>query len=143
MWKYFTNATCLPTDDPESSCTLGYYGVYVIDAKTKEHVQAGVNFARDHNIRLLIRNTGHDFIGRSTGFGGLIIRTHNFQDVDFIEKYRGPGCYRGRAVKVGAGVQGKRTLEKAHAQHPPQALLTGECPVRIDDLLDIMLGKLT
>jgi hypothetical protein len=38
----------------------------VIDAHTKEHVQAGVSFARENNIRLIIRNTGHDFIGKPT-----------------------------------------------------------------------------
>ncbi|KAK0385136.1 hypothetical protein NLU13_7614 [Sarocladium strictum] len=120
---------CLPTDDPTSPCSLGYYGVYVIDAHTKEHVQAGVNFARENNLRLIIRNTGHDFIGkRSTGYGALIIRTHSFQEIEFIEKYRGPGCYRGRAVKLGAGAQGRNTLREAHAQDPPQAMLTGECP---------------
>jgi hypothetical protein len=68
-------------------------------------------------------------LGRSTGYGALIIRTHSFQEIDFIEKYRGPGCYRGRAVKLGAGAQGMTTLIQANKQNPPQAMLTGECPV--------------
>jgi hypothetical protein len=52
----------MPTDDPSGQCTLGYYGPYVLMAKTVEHIQAGVNFARERNLRLVIRNTGHDFM---------------------------------------------------------------------------------
>src|SRR5262245_10416531 len=87
LWKSFTNSTCQPTTNPAEPCTLGYYGVYVILAKKKEHVKAGIDFARKKNLRLIIRNTGHDFIGRSTGWGSLIINTHSFQDVKFVKKY--------------------------------------------------------
>lgn len=131
MWKYFTNDTCQPTDNPSSPCTLGYYGVYVLDADNKNHIKAGLDFARDYNLRLVVRNTGHDFIGRSTGWGSLIIRTHNLQDVKWIKRYNGPGKYRGRAVTLGAGIQGRDILTQAQAQKPPQALMTGECPVSI------------
>lgn len=133
LWKYFTNDTCQPTNDSSSPCTLGYYGVYLIDAKTKDHVKAGVDFARDNNLRLVVRNTGHDFIGRSTGWGGLIIRTHSFQSVDWIEAYDGPGNYYGRAVQLGAGIQGRDILTQAAARSPPQALMTGECPVCLSE----------
>ncbi|RYP62196.1 hypothetical protein DL771_009828 [Monosporascus sp. 5C6A] len=128
MWTYFTNDTCRPTADPAGSCTLGYYGVYVIKAQTKEHIKAGVDFARENNVRLIIRNTGHDFIGRSTGWGALVINTHSFQDVEFTDKYTGPGGYTGGAVTIGAGVQGRALLAKAHAQDPPVQVMTGECP---------------
>ncbi|EEY21513.1 FAD binding domain-containing protein [Verticillium alfalfae VaMs.102] len=127
IWKYFTNVTCLPTTDPSQSCTLGFYGVYVIMAKTKDHIKAGVNFARDHNLRLVIRNTGHDFVGRSTGWGSLIINTHSFQDIKFHSKWSGAGAYKGGAVTVGAGVQGVTILEAAQKQNPKLTLVTGEC----------------
>lgn len=52
FWNFWTNSTCLPTTDPKQPCTLGTYPNYVIDATTVEHVQAGVNFARENNIRL-------------------------------------------------------------------------------------------
>jgi FAD/FMN-containing dehydrogenase len=129
LWKYFTNATsCPPTDDPSTPCTLGHYGVLVIDAHTKHHVKAGMEFARDKNLRLVVRNTGHDFIGRSTGWGALVIRTHRLQDVSWARSYTGPGSYRGRAVTMGAGIQGLDILAQANKQNPPQALMTGECP---------------
>ncbi|GKT41007.1 FAD-linked oxidoreductase ZEB1 [Colletotrichum spaethianum] len=49
------------------ACTLGYYSVYAIKVTRKQHIKAGVDFDLDNNLRLIIRNTGHDFIGRSTG----------------------------------------------------------------------------
>jgi hypothetical protein len=52
----------MPTDDPSASCTRGFYGKYVIMATTKDQIRAGVNFARERNLRLIIRNTGHDFM---------------------------------------------------------------------------------
>jgi FAD/FMN-containing dehydrogenase len=129
MWKYFTNSSCVPTTDPSTSCTPGYYGTYVIRATEKAHIKAGVDFAREHNLRLIVRNTGHDFMGRSTGWGALVINTHSFQDVKFVKSWKGgQRGYRGSAVTVGAGVQGRALLREAVTQDPPVTVVTGECP---------------
>ncbi|KAI0883043.1 FAD-binding domain-containing protein [Annulohypoxylon maeteangense] len=128
LWTYFTNNTCQPTRNPTESCTLGYYGIYVIQAQSGDHIKAAVDFARENSLRLIIRNTGHDFIGRSTGWGSLVVNTHNLQDVKFTRRYRGPGDYDGGAVTIGAGVQARALLTKAHAQKPPVTVITGECP---------------
>ncbi|KAK3386796.1 hypothetical protein B0H63DRAFT_558417 [Podospora didyma] len=127
LWTYFTNETCRATTNPTSPCTLGYYGIYVIAATTREHIKAGVDFARKNNIRLIVRNTGHDFIGRSTGWGALIINTHSFKEVTWINAYPGAGTYHGSAVKIGAGVQGGEILTQGHARSPPLVVVTGEC----------------
>lgn len=37
---------------------------YMVQAKSVQDVQNVVNFARDHNVRLTIITTGHDFGGR-------------------------------------------------------------------------------
>lgn len=103
----------------------------MIKATKTEHIKAGVQFAKENGIRLIIRNTGHDFIGRSTGWGALVINTHSFQDVNFIDSWTGPGDYTGPAVTVGAGVQGRALLKLANAQTPPLAVVVGECPVCI------------
>ena len=128
LWTYFTNDTCRPTQNPTDSCTLGYYGVYVIMASTPRHVKAGIDFSRRNNLRLIVRNTGHDFIGRSTGYGSLIINTHSLQQIDWIDSYKGPGTYEGGAVTIGAGVQGETILSEGHARSPPLVVVTGECP---------------
>ncbi|KAH7021908.1 isoamyl alcohol oxidase [Ilyonectria destructans] len=128
IWKYWTNVTCLPTDDPTSPCTLGFYGVYVIEAKTRHHIASGVKFARRNNLRLAIRNTGHDFAGRSTGWGTLVINTHSLKDITVHDKWKGPSSYKGGAITIGAGVQGYELMRSAQAHNPPLAVVAGECP---------------
>jgi hypothetical protein len=129
LWTYFTNDTCRPTTNPSDTCTLGYYPVLVIMAKTVAHIQAGINFARENNLRLIIRNTGHDFLGRSVGWGSLVINTHSFQNIKFTNSWRGACNYTGAAVTVGAGVQAFQVLKQANALKPPKIMVTGECAV--------------
>ncbi|KAF2004791.1 isoamyl alcohol oxidase [Amniculicola lignicola CBS 123094] len=129
MWTFYTNHTCNPTATRSSGqCTLGHLPEYVIMAKAKEHIKAGVDFARENNLRLVIRNTGHDFMGRSTGFGSLAINTHSFKSVAFTKNYTGPGTYKGGAVTAGAGIQVRELYRLANQQSPKVVVVGGECP---------------
>ncbi|RPA98382.1 FAD-binding domain-containing protein [Choiromyces venosus 120613-1] len=110
MSPLFTGLSCLPTANATSgTCTQGTYPVYVVSARTVRDVQASVNFARNQNLRLVVKNTGHDFAGKSSGRGALSVRTHLLNEMAFIEEYDegGEGGYSGPAFKVGAGVQGR------------------------------------
>jgi hypothetical protein len=46
------------------NCSLGTLPRYTVDATNAVDVAAAVTFARRSNIRLVIRNTGHDLLGR-------------------------------------------------------------------------------
>ena len=129
LWTYFTNDTCRPTTNPSDSCTLGNYPVLVLTARTAAHIQAGVNFARQNNLRLIIRNTGHDFLGRSVGWGSLVINTHNFKTISTTDKWTGPGGYKGSAITAGAGVQAFEALARLNSLTPRKIMVTGECGV--------------
>jgi hypothetical protein len=129
LWTYFTNDTCRPTTNPADTCTLGHYGVLYIQAQITAHIQAGINFARDNNLRLVVRNTGHDFLGRSVGWGSLVINTHSFKSISTTNSWNGPGGYSGSAITVGAGVQAIDALNHLHALSPPKIMVTGECAV--------------
>jgi hypothetical protein len=48
-------STCPLVLNAEGSCTRGGYPEYVVNATTVKHVQAAVNFARNKNIRLVIK----------------------------------------------------------------------------------------
>ncbi|KAF2837890.1 FAD/FMN-containing isoamyl alcohol oxidase-like protein MreA [Patellaria atrata CBS 101060] len=95
---------CLPTSDKNAKCVTDGYAAYVVDARTVKHIQLAVNFARNQNIRLTIKNTGHDFLGRSAGGGSLSIWTHNVKDMAYHESVT-IGNYTGKAVSLAAGVQ--------------------------------------
>ena len=61
-WPNWGNDACLPTT--MVPCNLEQFPVYVVNASEKQHVQAGVNYARNHNVRLIVKGTGLDFLGR-------------------------------------------------------------------------------
>lgn len=65
----------------------------------------GVNFARTHNLRLAIKASGHDYLGRSTAKNSLLISTHKFQNISFADDFIVKGG-KGQvaAVSVGSGV---------------------------------------
>lgn len=62
------NNACPPVDfsagDVPGNCSIGNAPRYVVNATKPEDVAMGVDFARKNNIRLVIRNTGHDLLGR-------------------------------------------------------------------------------
>lgn len=108
-----TGLSCLPTSDPNTgTCSLGTYPIYVVTAKSVRDVQSAVNFARNLNLRLVIKNTGHDFAGKGTGKGSLSIRTHLFKDIQFIKSFT-TSTYSGPVFKVGSGVQGREIFKTA------------------------------
>lgn len=86
------------------TCTVGGFPEYVVNATTVAQIQLSVNFAREHNIRLVIKNTGHDFGAKSVGKGSLSIWTHHLKDAAFYDRYEA-GNFTGPAVKLAAGVQ--------------------------------------
>ncbi|KAJ5111065.1 hypothetical protein N7532_001600 [Penicillium argentinense] len=113
MWPLFEGRTCLPTTNASASCTVGGYSSYAVNVSNVAQIQLAVNFARNAGLRLVVKNTGHDFNGKSTGAGALGIWTHNLKEIDYIENYRSPS-YQGPAVKLGAGVQAYEIYEKAN-----------------------------
>lgn len=48
-------ATCTASLKPQGNCTQGGFPVYVVNVTAVKHVQAAVNFARNKNIRLVIK----------------------------------------------------------------------------------------
>ncbi|GAW17838.1 hypothetical protein ANO14919_073050 [Xylariales sp. No.14919] len=120
LWQ---NSSCNPLFGPNGTCELGNLASYAINISSSEDAVAAVKFASQNNIRLTIKNTGHDYLGRSTGQGSLALWTHNLKDVSFINYT--DGGYSGPAVRVGAGVQGSELLAKAAAVG--YRVIVGEC----------------
>lgn len=94
-----------------SKCSLGSAPVYTVNATSVAHVSAAVLFARQHNLRLVVRNTGHDLLGRSAGFGSLQVWVKYLRTgVEWQEKFTpSDGCkeslerWSGSAFRVGGG----------------------------------------
>ncbi|KAI1852847.1 hypothetical protein JX266_002388 [Neoarthrinium moseri] len=105
--------SCDPFTPPEAQCIVGTYVQYAVNASSAEDFKSTLAFAQKNNIRLVIRNTGHDYLGKSTGAGALAIWTHHLKDIavhDYVSD-----AYTGKAMTVGAGVQVREALVAADA----------------------------
>jgi hypothetical protein len=75
-YTFWTNNSCNPifpngTDingNPSAGnegCTLGNFPVFVVNATQAEQVSSALKWAAQKNIRVIIKNTGHNVNGRS------------------------------------------------------------------------------
>lgn len=124
MSPLFANQSCDPFTDRVTPCTLGNYVRYAVDVQSPSDVVHAIKFSQTHNIRFVIRNTGHDYLGRSTGAGALSVWTHHLKEITFKD-WDDP-FYQGKAVKLGAGVQGYDIM--AAARDEGVVVVGGECP---------------
>ena len=60
--------SCPPIDasmgQKPGTCSIGDQPRFTINATEVEDIAKGIAFAREHNIRLVVRNTGHDLLRR-------------------------------------------------------------------------------
>lgn len=86
---------------------------YAIAARTVSDIVAGVDFARENNVRLVIKGTGHDYYGRSTGpRKSLLLWTHKMRDVTVHGKFIPQGAPAGtKSVTAVTSLAGNRWLE--------------------------------
>jgi FAD/FMN-containing dehydrogenase len=83
--------------------SLGWVGawtsrpsVYAVAAKTTADVVAAVNFARDHNLRLVVKGGGHSYQGSSNAADSLLVWTRHMNAATPHDAFVGAGC-EGRA----------------------------------------------
>ena len=61
MAPFFANQSCDPYAAENSPCTIGVYVRYAINVAEPRDIAIGIAFAKERNIRLVIRNTGHEY----------------------------------------------------------------------------------
>lgn len=124
MAAFFANLSCDPFSGRDAQCVVGSYVRYAVNASGASDYVATMAFAKDHNIRLVIRNTGHDYFGKSTGAGALALWTHHLKDIAILDY--SSEAYTGKAMKMGAGVQAFEAQAAANAQG--LVVVEGDCP---------------
>ena len=62
MDPWVQNRSCDPFTPREQPCTLGNYVDYAINVSCAADALAGVQFAQKNNIRLVVKNTGHECV---------------------------------------------------------------------------------
>ena len=101
-------------DEPGLTQNLGWIdawtstpSIYAVAAAKTEDVVAAVNFAREHNLRLVVKGGGHSYQGTSSAPDSLLIWTRRMNSITLHEAFVGEGCAPQQApqpaVTVGAG----------------------------------------
>lgn len=74
---------------------------YAIKARHADDVVAAVDFARDNQLRLVVKGGGHSYLGTSNAPDSLLIWTRAMNQVTLHDAFVGEGC-AGRVVPVPA-----------------------------------------
>ena len=65
--------------------------VYAVAAETTGDVVAAVNFARDNNLRLVVKGGGHSYLGRSNAPDSLLIWTRRMNAISLHDDFVAAG----------------------------------------------------
>jgi FAD/FMN-containing dehydrogenase len=101
-------------DQPAGTQTVGWLdawmsapSAYAVAAGTTGDVVAAVNFARDKNLRLVVKGGGHSYQGTSDATDSLLIWTRAMNDIVLHDAFVAQNCAGAHAsqpaVTVGAG----------------------------------------
>ncbi|KAJ8059942.1 hypothetical protein OCU04_011561 [Sclerotinia nivalis] len=100
----YANNSCLPTNvtgyQAGKGCSVGGSPIYVVNATSEEQIATAMAWATERNIRIVIKGTGHDLNGRSSGANSLSIWTHNFLKTEFNVSWQVPGSNSTAAVLI-------------------------------------------
>ncbi|OBT51152.1 hypothetical protein VE04_08193 [Pseudogymnoascus sp. 24MN13] len=123
------NDTCVVGSSiSETPCNQGRIPLYSAMVQSVEDIQKAVIFARDYNLRLVIKNTGHDSSGRSSSPDSFQIYTNHLKGLQYHEDFHADGSKAGLgpALSIGAGVM----LMEANQKGAQEGfiIMGGECP---------------
>ncbi|KAL0961194.1 hypothetical protein HGRIS_006163 [Hohenbuehelia grisea] len=87
------------------SCSLGSVSDYYIDVREPKDVTAAFEFSKRTHIPVIVKNSGHDYKGRSSAPRSLGLWTRNLKNMTYNPKFVPKGCDKASAgVTLGAGV---------------------------------------
>ncbi|KAF7349206.1 hypothetical protein MSAN_01710000 [Mycena sanguinolenta] len=99
-----------------ATCGQGDLPIYSVEAETIADVQAAVKFSIKYNLRLVVKSTGHDGLGRSTAPNSLLIRVSKFQNISSTDNFYVGGENMGSALTFGSGVHANSIYQYNKAQ---------------------------
>ncbi len=95
-------------DQPGGTQVCGWFdawtpapSAFAVKARNTADVAAAVNFARDNNLRLVVKGTGHSYLGTSSAPDSLLVWTRGMNAVTLHDSFVGQGC-EGKVVPVPA-----------------------------------------
>ncbi|OTA54456.1 FAD-binding domain-containing protein [Hypoxylon sp. EC38] len=94
-YPIWANNSCLPPNstgyNASLGCHIGGSPQYIANVTTAEQIAIALKWASDLNIRVVVKGTGHDLSGRSSGAYSLSIWTHNLKNLSINDAWPIPG----------------------------------------------------
>jgi hypothetical protein len=85
---------------------------YVAEVMNAQDIAKVVKFAKQHNIKIVIKGTGHDYLGRNNAPDSILIWTHQMRATQMHTKFIPHGCSEEHTNLQSLSVQaGTRWLE--------------------------------
>ncbi|RJE19829.1 Berberine and berberine like protein [Aspergillus sclerotialis] len=118
-YSMFANNSCLPPGadgySAERGCRVGGLPQYIVNATTENQIANAMAWASRKGIRIVVKGTGHDLSGRSTGAYSLLIWTHNLNHIEHRPTWHIPGTQNSTDVLIcGSGNNWGRVYTVAH-----------------------------
>ncbi|KAL3439967.1 hypothetical protein BJX65DRAFT_315257 [Aspergillus insuetus] len=108
-------------------CSIGGMPQYIVNATSEEQIATALKSAADRNIRAVVKGTGHDLNGRSSGAFALSIWTYNLRRLGRHISWRNPSTNTSEDVYiVSSGQKWGNFLDMALEQG--RVVTTGQDP---------------
>jgi FAD binding domain/Berberine and berberine like len=113
-------------DEPGLTQTLGWVdawifapSVYAVAAASTGDVVAAVNFAREKNLRLVVKGGGHSYQGTSNAADSLLVWTRHMNSITVHDDFVPAGCAAApkHAVSVEAGAIWMQVYDAVTTRH--------------------------
>ncbi|KAF9046193.1 FAD binding domain-containing protein [Panaeolus papilionaceus] len=117
-----TSEDCLLRDAQSmtsaAQCHVGSTSPRFILVQKPSDISHAFEFSRRTKVPLVIKNTGHDYKGRSSAPGSLSLWTHHLKEIRHDAAFTPEGCTTSHpAMTVGAGVQWGEAYAYAEANN--------------------------
>ena len=85
---------------------------YAVKAANTQDIVEAVDFSRRHKVKLVVKGTGHDYLGRNCAADSLLVWTHAMRDIQLHDVFVPAGAPQGtRGVQAMTVEAGTRWLE--------------------------------
>ncbi|KAJ7633739.1 FAD-binding domain-containing protein [Mycena rosella] len=98
-----------------TTCGQGDVPIFSVETQSAADIQAAVKFASCNNLRLVVKSSGHDVLGRSTAPYSLLIRTAGLQNISMTDAFFVGTRNMGPAVTIGSGVHTQTLYQETKA----------------------------
>lgn len=117
-WEQCGQSSCMlnsfaPSTPVHGTCSLGRLSTYHVEAYSADDVKSTLDFVKAHNMRLSIKNSGHDYFGRSNLANSLAIWTRNLKSTVYHSTFQPKGCMSTyeNVGEIGAGISAQEAWE--------------------------------